>query len=190
MLALEPVLSLVTLYQSFIYGILYLVFVSYPIEFRAIRQFSLGISGLFYLGLLIGVSIGAIAIIIHTRTTFARAMRANEGVVIPEQRLPLMIVGGCILPIGVFIFAWTSNPQISWLGQVIGSIPMGMGMYMVFVQCFNYIIDVYPKISNSAIAPTRSSAASLELDSPSLDPLCTIVWVLLGLVAYLGLSAS
>ena len=151
MLALEPILSLVTLYQAFIYGILYLVFVSYPISFREVRRFSLGSSGLPYLGMLIGVFIGAAVVITHTRTIFARNTRANKGVVIPEQRLPLMIVGGCILPVGLFIFAWTSDPNIHWIGMVIGSVPVGMGMYMVFVQCLSYIVDVYTTIANSAV---------------------------------------
>ena len=46
MFGMKPILSLVTLYQVFIYGILYLVFVSYPVAFREFRGFSLGISGL------------------------------------------------------------------------------------------------------------------------------------------------
>ena len=151
MLALEPILSLVTLYQAFIYGILYLVFVSYPIAFREVRGYALGVSGLFYIGMLIGVFLGAAVVITHTRTRFAKITRANNGVVIPEQRLPLMIAGGCILPVGLFIFAWTSDPSIHWIGMVIGSVPVGMGMYMVFVQCLNYIVDVYLNIANSAI---------------------------------------
>ncbi|KAK0515009.1 hypothetical protein JMJ35_002388 [Cladonia borealis] len=151
MLGLEPILGLVTIYQAFIYGILYLIFVSYPIAFREVRHFELGVSGLTYIGMLIGVFLGAATVIIHTRTRFANITRANKGVVIPEQRLPLMIVGGCILPIGLFIFAWTSDPNIPWIGMIIGSVPVGMGMFMVFVQCFNYLVDVYLNMANSAI---------------------------------------
>ena len=57
MFGMESILSLVTLYQAFIYGILYLVFVSYPITLREVRGFSLGISGLTYLGMLMGLFI-------------------------------------------------------------------------------------------------------------------------------------
>ena len=53
--------------------------------------------------------------------------------------------------IGLFIFVWTSDPSIPWIGMMIGSVPVGMGMFMVFVQCFNYLIDVYLNIANSAI---------------------------------------
>lgn len=104
MLGTKPILSLVTLYQAFIYDVLYFIFVLYPIVFREVRNFSLGISGLPYIGMLIGVFMGAAVVVIHTRTRFAAVTRANKGVVIPEQRLPLMIVGGCILPIGANTF--------------------------------------------------------------------------------------
>jgi len=148
----EPILVLVTIYQSFIYGLLYLFFEAYPIAFQEDRQWALGPSGLPYLGIIIGVACGCITVVIYTKTRFARQTRANGGEVIPEQRLPLMILGGSLLPIGLFWFAWTSNPDISWPSMVAAGIPIGWGMYTVFIQCFNYIIDVYTSIANSALA--------------------------------------
>ncbi|KAH7025577.1 major facilitator superfamily domain-containing protein [Macrophomina phaseolina] len=156
MLFTEPILLLITVYQAFIYGILYLIFVAYPIAFREVRHWALGVSGLAYLGMSVGVLLGAAIIIVHTRTRFAakvqqRSAEAGRLVVIPENRLSLMFLGGCLIPVGLFIFGWTSRPDIHWAGQIVGSIPMAMGMYMVFVQCFNYIIDVYMSTANSAI---------------------------------------
>ena len=55
MLRMKPILNLITLYQAFIHGILYLVFVIYPVTFREVRRFSLGISGLTEVGMLIGI---------------------------------------------------------------------------------------------------------------------------------------
>ncbi|PIG84202.1 MFS transporter [Aspergillus arachidicola] len=146
LLVTEPILLLVTIYQAFIYGILYLVFVSYPIAFREVRGWSLGISALPYIGMMVGILIGCAIVVIQTRRNYD-----GNTAVVPEQRLPLMIAGGCLLPVGLFIFAWTSNPNIHWAGMVIGSAPVGTGMYMVFVQCLNYLVDVYPTIANSAI---------------------------------------
>ncbi|TGJ87327.1 hypothetical protein E0Z10_g1468 [Xylaria hypoxylon] len=180
LLATEPILILITIYQSFIYGILYLVFVSYPIEYIEIRHWSLGISALPFLGLSVGVLFGAAGVIWHTKTKFAATIRANGGKVIPEQRLPTMIVGGCIVPVGLFIFAWTSAPSIPWPGQVIGSIPTGAGMYMIFVQCFNYLVDVYAPIANSALGGNmliRSSfAAAFPLFGPYLYHNLGVAW--------------
>ncbi|KAI8946805.1 MFS general substrate transporter [Xylaria longipes] len=180
LLATEPILVLITIYQSFIYGILYLVFVSYPIEYVEIRHWQEGLSALPFLGLSVGVLLGAAGVIWHTKTKFAATIRANGGKVIPEQRLPTMIVGGCIVPAGLFIYAWTAAPSIPWPGQVIGSIPTGAGMYMIFVQCFNYIIDVYAPIANSALGGNmfiRSSfAAAFPLFGPYLYHNLGVSW--------------
>jgi hypothetical protein len=148
----EPILVLVTIYQSFIYGVLYLFFEAYPIAFQEDRHWALGPSGLPYLGIIIGVACGCTTVVIYTKTRFARQTCANGGEVIPEQRLPLMIFGGGILPIGLFWFAWTSNPDIPWPSMVAAGIPIGWGMYTVFIQCFNYMIDVYTSVANSALA--------------------------------------
>ncbi|TRX91237.1 hypothetical protein FHL15_007842 [Xylaria flabelliformis] len=180
LLATEPILVLITIYQSFIYGILYLVFVSYPIEYVEIRHWQQGLSALPFLGLSVGVLLGAGGVIWHTKTKFAATIRANGGKVIPEQRLPTMIAGGCIVPAGLFIYAFTSAPSIPWPGQVIGSIPTGAGMYMIFVQCFNYIIDVYAPIANSALGGNmfiRSSfAAAFPLFGPYLYHNLGVTW--------------
>jgi len=63
-----------------------------------------------------------------------------------------MMVGGVALPAGLFWFAWTSSPNISWVPQVLSGIPIGFGVYLIFLQGLNYIVDVYLMFANSAIA--------------------------------------
>ncbi|KJZ70556.1 hypothetical protein HIM_10059 [Hirsutella minnesotensis 3608] len=158
LLGTEPILVLVTIYQAFVYGILYLVFASYPIIFREQRHWDLGPSSLPFLGMLIGVIAGSLAIVARTKMSQLAMKkggknetdRSDQGP-IPEGRLPLMMVRSVLLPIGLFIFGWTSAPHIPWPGMVIGSLPVGVGIIMVFVQCMNYILDVYSHVANSAL---------------------------------------
>jgi DHA1 family multidrug resistance protein-like MFS transporter len=151
MLFLEPILLLITIYMSLIYGILYLFFEAYPISFQEQRGWNLGVGGLPFLGIFIGLVCGVITIVIVTKTRFARKLKEN-GRVVPEERLPPMIAGAFLLPIGLFWFAWTSSPHITWVPQVLAGIPIGWGIFMVFLQGLNYIIDVYLWNANSAIA--------------------------------------
>lgn len=125
LLATEPILVIVTVYQAFIYGLLYLVFTSYPIAFVEIRHWPLGLSSLPFLGLLLGVVLGIGVVVWHTQTRFLPSLKANDGKIIPEQRLPIMIIGGGLLPVGLFIFAWTSQPTTHWAGMVIAGLPTG-----------------------------------------------------------------
>ena len=151
MLFFEPILTLVTIYMALIYGILYLFFEAYPIAFQEQRGWNEGVGALPFLSITLGVVIGAGILVWTSKTRFARKM-AKHGRVIPEERLIPMIVGGFIFPAGMFWFAWTSNPHITWVPQVLAGIPIGAGVMMIFLQALNYIIDVYLMNANSAIA--------------------------------------
>ncbi|KAI9872823.1 MAG: Citrinin biosynthesis cluster MFS transporter mrr1 [Pleopsidium flavum] len=151
MLVSEPILIMITLYMALIYGILYLFFTAYPISFQEERKWNAGVGALPFLGITIGVLIGGSIIVFTTKTRFARKLK-KHGKVIPEERLPPMIAGAALLPCGLFWFAWTSNPHITWVPQVLAGIPIGAGILMIFMQGLNYIIDVYLMHANSAIA--------------------------------------
>jgi len=148
----EPILDLITVYMALIYGILYLFFEAYPIAFEDVRGYSLGVGSLPFLSIIVGVVLGSSIIIYMTRTRFARKLEESGGKPVPEERLPAMIIGGILFPIGLFWFAWTSNPEIIWVPQVLAGIPIGAGVLMIFMQGLNYIIDVYMMHANSAIA--------------------------------------
>ena len=152
MMFMEPILILITLYMSFIFGMLYLFFESYPIAFQELRGWKLGIGALPFIGILVGVVISVIFIVYNSNTRFKRKMEENGGRPVPEERLYVsvqaylpryrcltvyrvpMIVGAFVLPIGLFWFGWTSNPHISWVPQVIAGIPIGAGCQMIFLQ--------------------------------------------------------
>ncbi|KAF2836718.1 MFS general substrate transporter [Patellaria atrata CBS 101060] len=151
MLVFEPILLLITLYMALIYGILYLFFLAYPIAFQESRGWNGGVGALPFLGITVGVIAGCLIIAHTTKTRFARKLQ-ETGRVVPEERLIPMIIGGFLMPAGMFWFAWTSSPHISWVPQVLAGIPIGAGILMIFLQGLNYIIDVYLMHANSAIA--------------------------------------
>jgi hypothetical protein len=50
----EPMLIAITVYMSFVYGCLYLLFEAYPIVFTEAHHFNAGVSGLMFLPLPVG----------------------------------------------------------------------------------------------------------------------------------------
>ena len=152
MLFKEPILALMTLYMSIIYGIIYLVLEAYPIAFQEQRGWNNGVGALPFLSISMGVIIGVGIIIYTTKTHFTRKFKENNGVVVPEDRLIPMIIGGFLFPVGMFVFAWTSSPDVTWVPQVISGVLIGAGMLMIFLQGLNYIIDCYVTYANSAMA--------------------------------------
>ena len=69
MFALEPILALMTLYMTFIYGFIYLLFEAWPISFIDERGYNAGVGALPFIGIGIGVALGSgfIAHITYTR---------------------------------------------------------------------------------------------------------------------------
>ncbi|QIX00094.1 hypothetical protein AMS68_005611 [Peltaster fructicola] len=162
---MEPILVLITLYMSLIYGILYLFFEVFPISFQEQRGWNQGVGALPFLGILVGVLLGGAFIAVVTKTRFKRKLE-EEGHVVPEERLIPMIVGGALLPIGLFWFAWTSNPAINPAPQIIACVPIGMGVLMIFLQGLNFLIDVYKMNANSAIAANSLFRSSVGAGFP------------------------
>ncbi|KAF7596234.1 hypothetical protein BBP40_002767 [Aspergillus hancockii] len=151
MLLQEPILALITLYLGFIYGFLYLCFEAFPITFQEKRGWNKGVGALPFLAITVGVLVGVGLIITHTKTRVQRHM-VERGAVPPEERLVPMMLGSILLPVGMFWFAWTSNPHISWVPQVISGAFIGCGILLIFMQGLNYLIDVYRLNANSAIS--------------------------------------
>ena len=142
MLFLEPILVVLTIYMALIYGFLYLFFESYPVSFQEQRGYNDGVSALPFLGITVGIIVGGSTITWLTITRFARKLK-EHGKVVPEERLPPMIVGAIMLPAGLFWSGWTSSPHISWVPEVLAGMPIGAGVLIIFIQGINYIIGTY-----------------------------------------------
>lgn len=100
---------------------------------------------------IVGIIMGAGLIAYSSATNFTLAFH-KHGKIIPEERLPPMIIGAIALPVGLFWFAWTSNPHILWVPQVLSVALLGFGCMVPFWQGMSYLIDCYGFYSNSAIA--------------------------------------
>ena len=143
LLATEPVVLLVTIYMSFIYGLLYCFLSAYPIVFQGTYKMNPGVGGLPFFGMVVGL-LGASGYIIFTSTAYNKKLAANGGMPVPEWRLPPVIIGGVLFAIGLFWFGWTGwTPSIPWIVPTLSGLFTGFGLLAIFIQLFNYIIDSY-----------------------------------------------
>lgn len=100
------------------------------------------------MGLLVGA---AIAIFIFN-PIYVRELERHNGTPPPEARLPSAMLGALLLPIGLFVFAWTCQPGVHWSVSIIFSSFFGAGMILVFLSCMNYLVDTYLFYAASALA--------------------------------------
>lgn len=133
MLFQEPILLLLTLYISFVYGFLYLLFSAYPYSFVKERGYSEAVGALPFIAIFIGI-LGAAAYISHYTMTTIKTSFEKHGNIIPEERLLPSIWGSILLVIGCFWFAWTSFPSITPWPQIVSGIPIGAGIYLIYLQ--------------------------------------------------------
>lgn len=102
-----------------------------------------GVGGLAYFGLLVGCVLGAgTTVCMHPR--YVRRLRGNGGVVVPEWRMPPVIVGGTSFALGLFWFGWSGHfPTIHWIVPTLSGLLTGFGVLTIFLQMLNYLIDSY-----------------------------------------------
>ncbi|MCJ1330237.1 hypothetical protein MMC10_006920 [Thelotrema lepadinum] len=192
MLMLEPILIFITLYMTLIYGFIYLLFEAWPISFIEQRGYNAGVGALPFISIGIGVVCGSVMVGYITYTRIMGNFKKN-GYITPEDRLIPMMIGAIFFPIGVFWFAWTSFPSISPWPQIISGVPIGIGIYMIYVQGLAYMVDVYTVNANSATsanAMARSLAAGgfVMFAAPMYENL-GVQWATT-LLAFLGLACA
>jgi len=76
----------------------------------------------------------------------------HGGIAPPESRLLGAMVGAVAIPIGMFWFAWTNSPSISWVSPVVAGAPFGFGLVLVFLAVTTYLIDAYTIFAASVLA--------------------------------------
>ena len=65
---------------------------------------------------------------VFVKVRYTRILR-EKGSVPPEERLVPMMVGSVMLPVGLFVSAWTSSPEIVPWPQIMAGVPAGAGEY-------------------------------------------------------------
>ncbi|KIK50280.1 hypothetical protein GYMLUDRAFT_51297 [Collybiopsis luxurians FD-317 M1] len=153
MLFEEPMLLAATVYMSFVYGCLYLLFEAYPVVFTQGHGFNAGISGLMFLPTMLG---GVAAVTIYLLTFSPRYERAtvrySPDPVPPEFRIEMALIAAPLFTISFFWFAWTSFPSVSFWAPLMAGGLMGFAICWIFLSLFNYMIDTYLMMAASALA--------------------------------------
>ena len=155
----EPIVLLTSLYMAIVYGTLYLCFAAFPIVFQtpypAGWGWSPGIGGLAFLGIAVGMVVGAIGAMIDNRRYQRVAANSPMGMAPPEARLPPAIVGSILLPVGLFWFAWTNDTNVHWAVPIVGSAFFAAGIIVLFLSLINYLIDSCKLFPESLVVYVR-----------------------------------
>ncbi|CAC9891684.1 unnamed protein product [Aureobasidium pullulans] len=151
----EPIIVLIALYMTVIYIILFTFLDGYDFIFGEIHGVSIGVQGLCFLGIAIGLFL-ATPLVFVIRRKAAKAMEkasANgKDKLQPEFRLWFAMFGAPAIPISLFWMGWTSYPNISIWSPLAASVLFGYGILCIFISSYQYIIDAYEIYAASALA--------------------------------------
>ncbi|KAL8936942.1 MAG: hypothetical protein Q9216_004673 [Gyalolechia sp. 2 TL-2023] len=122
--------------------------ISPVIELR--YQFSPGTAGLTFLGIGVGMLFGLF--LFGAMSDRIVKMKSKNGEMKPEYRLPPMIPGAFLIPIGLFLYGWTADKHIHWIAPIIGTGLLGLGLMSIFLPVTTYLVDAFTLHAASATA--------------------------------------
>jgi MFS family permease len=189
MLFASPIVFFVSLYVSFVFGLLFLLFTTVTQVYIMTYNWSPEMCGLAYLGVGLGNFLGIIFVARTSDATIIRLTKRNNGVYEPEFRLPATVIFGVLIPISLFWYGWCTYYKVHWIVPIIGLLPFGLGMMGVFAPLQTYLIDVFPTYAASAVAGLTILrclfGAVLPLAGPSMYESLNLGWgnSLLGFIA-------
>ncbi|KAF2455437.1 major facilitator superfamily domain-containing protein [Lineolata rhizophorae] len=151
LLFLELIVFLISVYMSVLYGLLYMFFIAYPVIYQEGKGYSASITGLMFIPIAVGVLLSAACSPLVNKHYLHLVEKHNGNPPAEVRLIPMMVSCWCI-PIGLFIFAWTSYPELSWVGPALGGFPVGFGFIFLYNSANNYLVDSYQHQAASALA--------------------------------------
>ncbi|KAF2969996.1 hypothetical protein GQX73_g3493 [Xylaria multiplex] len=142
MIVFSPIVLLISLYAGLLFGILFLLFSTFPSVFHEQYNFNTGTSGLAYLGLGIGLVCGLLVFSILSDKLLGR--NKDGAVAQPEKRLILMKWIAPVAPLGCFRTFF-----------------VGFGSLFVVIPAQTYLVDSF-----GSEASASALAANLTIRAP------------------------
>ncbi|KII94713.1 hypothetical protein PLICRDRAFT_47737 [Plicaturopsis crispa FD-325 SS-3] len=160
---------LLNMWNALLLGILYLTFQAFPVIFEQGHGFNIQSTGMSFLGIGLGMLIGISSQPIWNRV-YARAIVKYNGSPPPEVRLYMGMVGGVLVPLGLFWLAFTTYPSVHWIVPIIASVLFGTGTLFVFTSTFTYLVTAYRPIAASAMASNSAMRSAFAAVFPLFAP--------------------
>ncbi|KAA8650668.1 hypothetical protein EYZ11_003459 [Aspergillus tanneri] len=150
-LVLSPIVMIVSLYSAVTYSYMYILFTTFTNVFETVYNFSPGEAGLGYLGIGMGFTFGQITVGCFS-DRYVKRQEQIHGKMKPEDRLPPLVLGCCLVPIGLLWYGWSAECQTHWIVPIMGTFFLGAGIFYVHLVTQVYLVDAYTTYAASAVS--------------------------------------
>ncbi|KAF2769927.1 MFS general substrate transporter [Teratosphaeria nubilosa] len=153
LLLTEPVVFFFSLWVSFAWAVLYLLFSAIPYVFDTKHAFTLEQRDAVFTAISVAAILSTILSIYQERIA-RHYLPPNRQAFLstPEGRLYFSCVQSLLLPIGWFWFGWTTYSRVPWIVPALAVGCATMGIFSIYLAVFNYLADTYHRYASSALA--------------------------------------
>ncbi|WPH02959.1 Hypothetical protein R9X50_00583100 [Acrodontium crateriforme] len=170
LLGTQVIVQFLAAYMAVIYGILYLVLGTFPTLWTDVYHESVGIGGLNYISITIGLTTGMQLGGRGSDYIYRRMKEKAGGTGRPEFRIPLLFAGVLTVSSGLFIYGWSAAYHTHWIVPNIGAAIMAAGASCSFTALQTYTIDTYTQFAASAIGATAVVRSMAGFGFPLFAP--------------------
>lgn len=152
-LVLDPALLLASLFYSVVFGVVYLIIVTYADVFGSGYGHSVGIVGTDFLAAGIGMLLGTFATIRAMEAIFKRDTASGQIKYRPESRLISCLVGGTLLVGGLFMYGFTATrthfmvPLVAIMLMMAGGMNIQLALQLYAIDAFKFPASAVAAIS-------------------------------------------
>ncbi|KAJ0417955.1 major facilitator superfamily domain-containing protein [Aspergillus carlsbadensis] len=165
----EPIVLFCSVYLAMTYSLLFLYFQGYFVVFQGnMCNIKPPCHPFLTICLVLLGSVIALLLFSLYSTYHSNALKAGLDWATVEEyrRLPIACIGAPILPVSLFWFGWSSNPEIHAVVPMMSGIFFGIGYLLIFMSLLNYLTDAYPHWSASAASAASTSRALFAVALP------------------------
>ncbi|KAF7197744.1 Efflux pump vrtL, partial [Pseudocercospora fuligena] len=169
----QPIVMFLAAHMSLLYGIIYLMLATFPTLWTSPEYYneSIGIGGLNYLSLMIGMTAGAqIAGRVLDRAYRRLSARSPNKKGRPEFRVPILFPATILVSGGLFMYGWSAQAHTHWIVPNIGALIFGLGTVCCFTALQNFTIDAYTVYAASAVGTTAVARSLTGFGFPLFAP--------------------
>lgn len=169
LLVFHPIIQVTGFISSFYYGILYIILSTFSDLWVKQYNESVEISGLHYIACALGEIAGS-QVCARLMDFMFRRLKNRTGEHSPELRVPLIIPGALLGPIGLFIYGWSAQYHLHWAVVDLGILIALLGMQINGMPLQAYVIEAYPEHTSSAAAASQFLRSLTAFSFPLFAP--------------------
>ncbi|KAI1127720.1 major facilitator superfamily domain-containing protein [Nemania abortiva] len=156
MITTQVIVQALAVYMLYVYGLIYIVLTSFPTLWSGPEPAGygepLGIGGLNYISLGLGFFVGAQACAPLQDRIYVYLKRRYGGVGRPEYRVPMMVPGAFLMPVGLIVYGWTAEYKTHWIFPNIGAFLFATAAVVSFQCLQTFLVDTYTRYAASAVS--------------------------------------